>query len=226
MMAAAHLASHDPLQSLALKLADALASMAATDSTPAVDRLREEESLLAARVAQDPHAMQVLYERYYPRILNYLYRRTMDRDLAEELTSQTFLQAFDALRRREQSAIRVCPWLYRIATNAHVSHARSLGVLRRRLADIAWQWLASGTNRLRQPDRAAATREEITRLRDGLAALPEKYRSVLLLRFDEELSTMEIAEVLGLTPPTVRKRIERAIKHLQDTCQELRETER
>ena len=174
---------------------------------------REEETRIAARVPGNPSEFEIIYDRYYARILNYLYRRTMDRDLAEDLTSRTFMQAFDALQ-RECRQVWVCPWLYRIATNVHVSHLRSLKCLRERIADIGRHWMSFGGRELR-PDHAARSREETARVRECLASMPEKYRAALILRYDEELAYREIGEVLGLTPATIRKRIERGLRILE-----------
>ena len=179
------------------------------------DAAREEETRIAARVPEDPSQMEILYDRYYARILNYLYRRTMDRDLAEELTSRTFLRALEALG-RETRPIWVCPWLYRIATNVHLSHSRRVTTLRARLAEIGRHWLGTERQPERRPDALASHREEQARLRRCLLTLPEKYRTVLLLRYDEELSHAGIAEVLQLGCPAVRKRLERGLRMLTE----------
>ena len=185
-----------------------------TDATAQQEGTREEETRIAARVRHDPSAMELLYERYYDRILNYLYRRTMDRDLAEDLTSRTFLQAMDALRHQNRP-VWVAPWLYRIATNAHVSHLRSLAVLRKRIEEIGHHWLQRAQTQVR-PDAAVSSREEHVRVRECLQTIPEKYRTVLVLRFDEELTVAEIAEVLKLNNSAVRQRIVRGLRMLEE----------
>ncbi len=182
------------------------------DATAQQDGTREEETLVAARIQHDPSAMELLYERYYDRILNYLYRRTMDRDLAEDLTSRTFLQAMDALRHQNRP-VWVAPWLYRIATNAHVSHLRSLAVLRKRVEEIGHRWLGRAQRQVRS-DAFASSREEHARVRNCLQTISEKYRTVLVLRYDEELTVAEIAEVLKLNNTAVRQRIVRGLRML------------
>lgn len=209
----------DPLEALARR-ACAVAGSITSQSVEAVgaaaemNDLREEETRIAARVPGDSSQFGILYDRYYTKILNYLYRRTMNRDLAEDLTSRTFLQAFDALR-REHRKVWVCPWFYRIATNVHVSHLRGLKAFRDRLVDMGRHW-KSFTEKEHRPDHVVRSRQESARVRECLASLPDRYRTVLILRYDEELPHREISEVLGLTAVTVRKRIERALRMLED----------
>lgn len=196
--------------------------LTSADEAAQREELRREETLIAAGVPDDSSRFALLYERYYPRILNYLYRRTMNRELAEDLTSRTFLQAFDSLRSRRQE-VWVCPWLYRIATNVHVSHMRSLGALRERLAEMGRHWM-SFLSHERRPDTQMSDKEQSALVRTCLMSLPEKYRGVLLLRYDEELSYEEIGHVLGRPAPTVRKQLERGLQMLEASYRLAQET--
>ncbi len=82
------------------------------------------ESELVERAKSNPEAFGEIYELYYSRILNYIYRRVMDIETAEDLTSKTFFNALHALPNyRQRSSFRA--WLYRIATNEMKMHWRS-----------------------------------------------------------------------------------------------------
>jgi RNA polymerase sigma-70 factor, ECF subfamily len=162
---------------------------------------------LARRVFHDPENFIRLYENYYERILNYLYRRTMNLDEAQDLTSRTFLQAFNALRAREQR-LAFRPWLYRIATNAHTSHVRGLCRWAARVREAGMQQLR---RRILTPGQTALAREESDAVREALLRLPEKYRVPVVLRYDEELSIEEIAVILRLTSTGARTRIARGL---------------
>lgn len=165
---------------------------------------------LARRVHGDPDQFITLYERYYERILNYLYRRTFNLEEAQDLTARTFLQAFEALRRREQRLL-FRPWLYRIATNVHTSHVRRLCRWAARVTDVGRRELQRvvGT-----PRDLATSGENAEAVRSALNSLPEKYRVPLILRFDEELSHAEIAAILQLTETGTRSRVARALQLL------------
>ena len=75
-----------------------------------------DEGDLVERAKTQPEAFGHLYDRYYSVVLNYLYRRTLDVALAEELTSNTFFKALRALGGYESRG-KFLAWLYRIAGN-------------------------------------------------------------------------------------------------------------
>ena len=76
----------------------------------------DDETELVERAKTEPQAFGQLYELYYSRILNYIYRRTLDVALAEELTSNTFFNALRALPGYDNRG-KFGAWLYRIAGN-------------------------------------------------------------------------------------------------------------
>ena len=127
-------------------------------------------------------------------------RITGDRESALDVTSATFLNAYRAFDRYDSSRpIRY--WLLRIATNEAISHARRRGrELRRRAdADTASALPDPGL----APDVASIAREDRTRIRAAVAALPELYRVVIVLRYFNDLSLEEIAHVTGRPASTV-----------------------
>jgi RNA polymerase sigma-70 factor (ECF subfamily) len=136
-------------------------------------------------------------------ILNYLYRMVGDRDLAEDLTQETYLRAYRALERidlTEEAAPRRKAWLYRIAHNAATDHLRRRARLRWLPLDIA------GLSRP-SPEREIIAADPVGR---SLDLLEPAHREVLLLFSQEGLSTQEVAEVLGITEAAARKRRQRA----------------
>lgn len=193
----------------------------ASDAPAQTSRQREEESALALRIYrdQDPAAIEQLYDRYYERILNYLYRRTYSRELAEDLTSETFLRVFQAFGRMSRP-VWVGPWIYRTATNVHLSHVRRLSTMARSVAEASRRLFHLAPAR---PDHIVAGSQNQALIRQCMQKLPEKYLAVLLLRFDEELSHAEIAEALNLSPATVRKHQERALHRLHGILLEMQE---
>ena len=164
---------------------------------------------LAAAVITDPEAFLPLFQRYYPRILNYLYRRTMQLELAEDLTSKTFLAAYEDLRRTKRS-LNFRPWIYRIATNVHLSHTRRRQRWLKRIMEIGRQFKTTES-----PSHNSVEHEEMALVRRELVALPEKYRSVLILRYDESFSYEEIVESLGISPTAARTRVSRGLAMLK-----------
>ncbi len=176
------------------------------------------EADLVERARTDPEAFGLLYERHYQRILNYLYRRTLDVTVAEELTSNTFFQALDGLPRyRYRAPFRA--WLYRIATTEISMYWRSRR--RRRALQEGARWEAELGRVHFEPPEVEAEEElrekmrQYARLHESLKALPEKYQTVLVLRYFEGLPIGEVAQVVGKRTGTVRSLIHRGRKKLR-----------
>lgn len=200
--------------------ASLLGWLAACAAEPAADRARAdaEERALAREVARRPDRFQVLYGRYYERILNFFYRRVRERAVAEDLTSQVFLAALEYLTAAERE-LHFRPWLYRVATNAWLTHERRRQRWGERIIDQIGRWL--GTRHVPTPGQALSDRERAEALRRALMSLPVLYREPILLRCDEELSDEEIGAALGLTPGGVRSRISRGLARLRHRVQPL-----
>ena len=180
--------------------------------------LQAEERALAREVSRHPESFQVLYDRYYERILNFFYRRVSERETAEDLTSQTFLSALEHLARTERE-VHFRPWIYRAATNAWLSHERRRARWGERLLGELGRYLLSKP--VSTPDHALSTAERMELLRKALMGLPPRYREPLLLRYDEELSDSEIAQTLEMPPGTVRSLISRGLEILRRRAKSL-----
>src|SRR5207244_2128168 len=125
---------------------------------------------------------------------------TGDRDSALDVTSTTFLKAYRAFDRYDPSR-PLRHWLLRIATNEAISHARARGRERRRRGAVeSADAVADGAA---TPDERSVAREERARIRMAVAALPELYRVVIVLRYFNELGVDEIARVVGRPASTV-----------------------
>ena len=127
-------------------------------------------------------------------------RITGDRDSALDVTSSTFLKAYRAFDRYDPSR-PVRFWLLRIATNEAISHARRRGREMRRRADEDAAGLLPDP--ALAPDALSIAREDQARIRAAVAALPELYRVVVVLRYFNELGVDEIAQVTGRPASTV-----------------------
>jgi RNA polymerase sigma-70 factor (ECF subfamily) len=134
-----------------------------------------------------------------------------DSHRAEDLTQETFSRVFTQ-RKAYQPKSRFSTWLWRIALNLCYDELRSP---KRR--EEPWlgpedetgdpSFVSSGPT----PDRDAARAEEGQLVRQALQALPEAYRTVLILRHYQDLKFREIAEVLGIPEGTVKSRMVEAL---------------
>ena len=149
---------------------------------------------------------EAVYRRYRRPISGYLYQLSGSPDLAEELTQETFLRALTGLAglRAEGAA---ATWLFRIARNVYLQSLRRPASTRIPTDDL----LASpDADRGGDPVGQYRAHEQRTLIGLALAQLPEKQRSVLLLRDAEGLSYAEIAEVLEVSLATVKTTLFRA----------------
>ena len=183
-----------------------------------------DEGELTSRAASgDYRAFEDLVRLHHDRVYRLAWSMLGSASDAEEVVQDTFLQVFRSLPRfRGRSAFAT--WLYRIATNAALMKLRSR---RRRplvsVEDRPGAWEAGGTRWIeppgvwsRTPAERLLDRELGAHIRAAIDKLPEQHRTVLLLRDVEGLSTQDVADVLGLTVPTVKTRLHRARLFLRD----------
>ena len=175
---------------------------------------------LIEQAKSDPDAFGELYERYYNRILNYIYRRMPDVKIAEELTSNTFYNVLRALPKYRQKR-SFHAWIYRIATNEVNMYLRSAKNRSIREKDF---YTEKDFDRIYFISPGIETKEEkeekkrrFQKLNESLNELPEKYRTVLVLRYFEEMKIDEIAQVTGKRTGTVKSLIHRGLKRLRAT---------
>ncbi len=195
----------------------------ATSTTPRDRRTNTEqgelisdESVLIDRARTCPEAFGQLFDIYYERILNYLFRNTLDLDTAEELTSSTFFNAFRSLHKyTDRGLFRA--WLYRIATNELRMHYRATRGQIKQVSISNAQFERICITRPASPtaEDSAQALETFSKLHQAISRLPARYRTVIELRYFEELSYNEIAEVLGKRVGTVKSLVHRALVRLK-----------
>lgn len=83
----------------------------------AASRVIDEDQTLVAAAERDTETAGILYDKYYAKVLGYIYRCTFDKDVTEDLTANVFLAVFRHLGRYRWRQISFRAWLYRIATN-------------------------------------------------------------------------------------------------------------
>lgn len=169
-----------------------------------------EEALLISRARDgDQEAFQQLVERYQGAVYNLAYRMLGDPGDAEDAAQEIFVRIYRQLGRYDP-ARKFSTWVLAIATNFCIDQLR-----RRRMQLVPLEniipWARS---RESGPEGEAITQEERDEVQRLITRLPEKYRAPLVLRYFDELSCAEIAEVLGMPEGTVKTQIHRARKAL------------
>jgi RNA polymerase sigma-70 factor, ECF subfamily len=185
----------------------------------AVPGVETSDETLAARAASgDGPAFEALVIRYQARVFRLARRLTGNDGDAQDALQDAFLQVHRHLASFRGEA-RFSTWLYRIATNAALMLRRARD---RRPAESLEAYLprfdADGRHAATPAElRAPAHADEVLdrrllaeKARAGIERLPDLYREAFVLRDLEELTTADVAEVLGLEPATVRQRVHRA----------------
>ncbi len=167
----------------------------------------------SARSSADAAGHALLWDRYAQRIYRYCFRRTADHELAEDLTSVVFLEAWRRRSKVEIAPESELPWLYGVAANVLRNQWRSRRRYRAALARLP-----------RPRDEGDLAQDAVERLDDAarMARLAEQLRSLPLVEQEaltlcgwEELTPKEAAVALGVPEATVRTRLHRARKRLR-----------
>ena len=172
-------------------------------ANPGSGRVSVDENGLVERArAGDQAAFAQLFEQYHAPILNYLHRMVSDRALAEDLTQDTFIKAYNALPRTKPD-LAFKAWLYRIATNTAISHLRRGKIIR---------WLPFLTDRETTDEHIEKSVARKMDISEALSKLPQHYATALLLRHYQGLSLAETAQALDVTENAAKLRLFRARK--------------
>jgi len=179
------------------------------------DEVQLARDLLAGRVGAFDHFVA----RFRSKLLNYSFLVCRQREDAEEVTQETLLRVFQNLNQLKDPK-RVKAWVFRIARNACLMKRRkSVYAPERELSLDEFMPNSSQVDEHKRieiadwsalPDDRAFQAELRHALDSAIAELPEIYKTVLLLRDVEELTTEEAAEVLDITTDTVKTRLHRA----------------
>lgn len=167
-----------------------------------------DDSELVIQARSDREAFVQLYRRYYDAIFRYCAHRLFSRTTAEDVTSEVFLKMVENFHRFEGTEAQFRYWLYRIATNAVNQHLRRTD-RRNRLFTVIRR---HGDN---QNADSKASVEKLALLQKAVLSLRPRYQTIITLRFFENMKLIEIAEVLGSSPGTVRSQLARALKKLR-----------
>jgi RNA polymerase sigma-70 factor (ECF subfamily) len=187
-------------------------------------QLSDAEIMLRVREGDDS-GFSILIEKYRKQIVHFMFRMSRNQAVAEELAQEVFLRVYRS-RQTYRAEAKFSTWLYRIATNLGVNHAR----------DTKYERTAQNVY-LDQPDPESGTtpdvadstpsvEQELVRdermraIRKHVMALPERQRSAVLMHKYQEMDYKEIGEVLKLSESATKSLLFRAYQTLRENLKD------
>ncbi len=207
--------------------------MAATTSLPmpgfspamaGAEALSDAEIMLRAK-AGDQAAFDYLVQKYRRPMVSFMYRMARNSAAAEDLAQEVFLRVYRSRESYEASA-KFTTWLYRIATNLAVNHARDTRHERPEVqVSIDEPDEESGTT-LEVPDRSLnaeqsmVIRERMLAIRRRVEALPEQQKMAVIMHKYQQMDYKQIADVLKKSESATKSLLFRAYETLREQLKE------
>ncbi|MCS6908177.1 MAG: sigma-70 family RNA polymerase sigma factor [Anaerolineales bacterium] len=170
-----------------------------------------EEQLLSLAASGDKEAFGRLYQKYVGRIYNYVYFRTGSQADAEDLTARVFMRAMRHIRNYRDLGLPFSAWLYRIAHNLVANWHRDNG--RRREIPLDNVFLPPSS--VKHPESEILKREEAEKLLRIIRKLPPERQQLIILKFVEGLSNMEIGQIMGKSEGAIKSLYHRTLLALR-----------
>jgi RNA polymerase sigma-70 factor, ECF subfamily len=169
------------------------------------------EHVVRRAIARDPAAFGVLYDAHVERIHRHVRYRMPDPDVAEDITSQVFLRAWQAIDRYKPVEGRpILAWLFTIANNLIVDHHRKA---RHVMTGIESERHAARTP---DPETEAVNSDLNDQIRAAINRLKPEYQLIVSLRLIEDMEYDEIARITDKKPGALRVTLFRALSALRE----------
>jgi RNA polymerase sigma-70 factor (ECF subfamily) len=176
-------------------------------STKGISRLKEIELINQSK--QDVKNFRPLYDTYFPLILNYVYQKVADKELASDITSQVFLKVLTHIKKYKIQDVPFSAWLYKIAYNEAMLFFRKSKKMRSVVLD---EELIEGIS----DELEEFPKEKIMRSMEGLIGrLKQAEFELIELRFYKGKPFREIGYILGCSENTAKVRSHRLIQKLK-----------
>ena len=171
-----------------------------------------DQDVLIKQACSDRAAFAGLYRMHYERVFRYCCRRLFNRHDAEEVTSTVFFRVMRTIGAFEGNSDGFRNWLYRIATNAVNDHLKTA---KKRAEAIRNAAREHGRGSAFANETDTELQKKNLAVKQALLGLKPKYQTVITLRFFEKMKLVEIAEILGKNPATIRTQLARALSRLR-----------
>ncbi len=181
-----------------------------------------DENAVARACAGDSEAFSFLYERNVTRIYNYIYYRIGSEADAEDITSRVFYRAFGHINTYVDKGVPFSAWLYRIAHNLIANWHRDS----HRRKEVPLDDQLELPVKADHPERAMEKTQEVEQLLQGIRRLSADRQQLLILKFVEDYSNAEIADIMGKSEGAIKSLYHRALIALRSEMEKLASKER
>jgi RNA polymerase sigma-70 factor, ECF subfamily len=169
--------------------------------------VEQDERLLVERAKVDAEAFGVLYDRHVAGIYRFAYTRLRNAAAAEDVTAEVFIKALRNISRYQARGRPFACWLYRIAGNAVADHFRH--------EPVSCELADGLPDREIQVEATAIRHLELEYVWGLVERLPAQQRLAMTLRFGEDRSARETAQIMGKSEAAVKLLIYRAVGRLR-----------
>ncbi|WP_263352887.1 RNA polymerase sigma factor [Acidicapsa acidisoli] len=186
---------------------------------------RSDAEIMLAVAAGDEVGYNYLVTKYHRQIIHFLYRMVRNEAVAEELAQEVFLRVYRS-RESYRAEAKFSTWLYRIATNLAVNHARDTKNERtaQTLELDAPDAESGSTPEVADDDLNVEQRmlreERMAAIRAQVSALPERQRMAVLMHKYQEMDYRQIGDVLKLSESATKSLLFRAYQTLRERLKE------
>jgi len=178
-------------------------------------QVQDEEGLVRRAQQHDQEAFSQLYEAYFDKIYRYVVLKIGDKTEAEDMTQQVFLKALQSISSFKWKGYPFSAWLYRIAHNQVVDYFRKKS--KRPSVELDDSLNISNGKKESNPYSMAEQSFNMEQLLSATKRLTEAQNEVISLRFTSEMSTAEVAKIMGKSQGAIKALQHSAIAALRRT---------
>ncbi len=178
---------------------------------------RSDKMLLADFFAGDQEAFDHIVKKYSANVYRLAWKFTRDQETAEDVAQDTFLRCYEYFLRNPKE-VTLKPWLMTICVNLCRNlhkKKKSFNFSSLKREDDEQDWGERIPDKEKSPSEELKQKNEAERVNVAIEQLPDKYQIVIQMRYTEDLSYKEIAEVLDLPINTVKVHLSRAKEKLK-----------
>lgn len=177
----------------------------------------EDSQLIEDAGNGDNEAFGQLYERYVRKIYNYIYYRTGNVNEAEDLTAKVFHRAFRHIENYNERGVPFSAWLYRIAHNLVANWYRD----RSRKKEVTLDEQLPSSFQFDFPESAIEKSQESEKLMKAIRKLPPERQQLIILKFVEGLSNLEIGVIMRKSEGAIKSLYHRTLESLRKEIEKI-----